>query len=66
MSTLAVCLVIVLLFISSLVSLHIDVAVALTFITAMLLLMGALISFIAEIRLALTLLYVATEALSSE
>ena len=62
LSSLAVCLVIVLLFISSLANLHIAVAVALTFIAAMLLLMGALVSFIAEIRLALKLLYVTVEA----
>lgn len=63
-STLAVCLVIVLLFVSSLINLNIGIAVAVAFIVAMLLLMGALVSFIAEIRIALSLLYVPTEALS--
>jgi hypothetical protein len=63
MSALAVCLVIVLLFVASLVDLHFGVAVALMFITAMLLLMGSLVCFIAEIRLALTLIYVAAEDL---
>jgi hypothetical protein len=63
LSALAVCLVIVLLFVSSLIDLHIGIAVALTFIVSMLLLMGALISFIAEIRVALSVLYVANEAL---
>lgn len=66
MSTLAVCLVIAMLFVSSLVKLPIGIAVALTFIIAMLLLMGALVSFIAEIRLALSLLYVTAEALSDD
>ena len=64
-SSLTVCLVIVLLFVSSVAELHIAVAVALFFITAMLLLMGALVSFILEIRLALRLLHVTAEALSS-
>lgn len=63
-STLAVCLVIVLLFVSSLIDLNIGIAVALAFIVAMLLLMGSLVSFIAEIRIALSLLYVPTEVLS--
>lgn len=63
MSALAVCLVIVLLFVASLVDLHFGVAVALMFITAMLLLMASLVCFIAEIRLALTLIYVAAEDL---
>ncbi len=62
LSALAVCVVIVLLFVSSLIDLHIGIAVALTFIVSMLLLMGALISFIAEIRVALSVLYVAAEA----
>jgi hypothetical protein len=66
LSALAVCLVIVLLFVSSLIDLHIRIAVALTFIVSMLLLMGALISFIAEIRVALSVLYVATEALADD
>ncbi|MGK6323675.1 DUF2721 domain-containing protein [Sphingomonas sp. DT-51] len=61
MSALALCLVIVLLFVASLVDLHIGVAAALMFITAMLLLMGALACFIAEIRLALTIIYVAAD-----
>ena len=61
LSALAVCLVIVLLFVSSLIDLHIGIAVALTFIVSMLLLMGALISFIAEIRVALSVLYVADD-----
>lgn len=61
LSALAVCLVIVLLFVASLVDLHFGVPVALTFITAMLLLMGSLVCFIVEIRLALTLIYVAVE-----
>ncbi len=62
LSALAVCLVIVLLFVSSLIDLHIGSAVALTFIVSMLLLMAALISFILEIRVALSVLYVAVEA----
>jgi hypothetical protein len=66
LSALAVCLVIVLLFVSSLIDLHIGIAVALTFIVSMLLLMGALISFIAEIRVALSVLYVAAEALADD
>lgn len=65
-STLAVCLVIALLFVSNLINLPIGIAVALTFVVAMLLLMGALVSFIAEIRLALTLLYVPAGALSND
>jgi hypothetical protein len=61
LSALAVCLVIVLLFVASLIDLHFGVPVALMFITAMLLLMGSLVCFIAEIRLALMLIYVAAE-----
>jgi hypothetical protein len=57
LSALAVCLVIALLFVSSLVTLPIGISVALTFIVSMALLMAALIGFIAEIRLALGLIY---------
>jgi hypothetical protein len=56
-----VCLVIVPLFVASLIDLHFGVPVALMFITAMLLLMASLVCFIAEIRLALMLIYVAEE-----
>lgn len=66
LATLAVCLVIVLLFVSSLIDLHIGIAVAVAFIIAMLLLMGSLVSFIAEVRLALSLLYVPTNASADE
>jgi hypothetical protein len=66
LSALAVCLVIVLLFVSSLIDLHIGIAVALTFIVSMLLVMGALISFIVEIRVALSVLYVESETLTEE
>jgi hypothetical protein len=62
-SAFAVCLVIALLFVSSLIHLHIGIAVALTFIVSMLLLMGALVTFIAEVRLAISLLYVSEDAL---
>ncbi|GGD40570.1 DUF2721 domain-containing protein [Aureimonas glaciei] len=55
-SVFVVCLVIALLFVSSLVGLHIDVAVALAFIASMLLLMAGLLCFLLEVTLALRLL----------
>lgn len=62
LSALSVCLVIGLLFISSLITMPIGIAVALTFIASMALLMAALVGFLAEIRLALSLNYVRPEA----
>jgi hypothetical protein len=55
-SVFVVCLVIALLFVSSLVGPHIDVAVALAFVASMLLLMAGLLCFLIEVTLALRLL----------
>ncbi|MBB3951052.1 DUF2721 domain-containing protein [Aureimonas jatrophae] len=55
-SVFVVCLVIALLFVSTLVGLHIDIAVALAFIVSMLLLMAGLLCFLIEVTLALRLL----------
>ncbi|MBY3002044.1 DUF2721 domain-containing protein [Rhizobium leguminosarum] len=55
-SALAVCLVIALLFVSSLIGLQIGIPVALAFIVSMLLLMAGLSCFVIEVRLALRLL----------
>jgi hypothetical protein len=57
-SALAICLVIALLFVSSLIDLPIGIAVAFVFIASMALMMGGLIALLKEVELALRLFYV--------
>jgi hypothetical protein len=64
-AALSVCLVIALLFVSSLVNLPIGILVAFVFITSMVLMMGGLVALLLEVRLALKLFYVYAEATSS-
>jgi hypothetical protein len=62
-SALAVCLVVALLFVSQLTKLHFGPIVAIFFILAMLLLMGALILFLVEVRMSLGAIHVREELL---
>jgi len=65
-AALLICLVIALLFVSSLVHLPIGIVVAVVFITSMTLMMGGLVSLLAEVRLTLRLLYVDATMLARE
>lgn len=62
-AALAICLVVVMMFVARLANFHVGPAVAVAFIISMLLLMGGLILFLIEVRLSLAAIHVREELL---